>query len=191
MAERFKNKYRVKSIRLEGYDYRNEGLYFATICTNECTKYFGECTDGKMHLNETGSVAEKYWSEIPDHFPNISLDEFVVMPNHVHGIICIDTKIIVESSSVETLHATSLQTSNKNKYFQNISPKAASLATILRSYKSAVSKEVHKLNPEFNWQSRFHDHIIRNVQSFRNIQQYILNNPKNWKEDEYYSLWNS
>lgn len=188
MAEKFHDKYRVQSTRLEGFDYRNEGLYFVTICTADREKYFGECTNDEMHLNDTGIVAQKYWVEIPNHFPNVSLDKFIVMPNHLHGIICIDTKTIIELSSLETLHATSLQTANKNQYFQNISPKAASLGTIIRSYKSAVSKDIHNINSEFKWQPRFYDHIIRDAKSLNNIQQYILNNTQNWKDDEYYWL---
>ncbi len=184
MSEKFQNKYRIKSARLGGYDYRNEGLYFVTICTKDRIKYFGECIEHVLQLNEFGLIAQNYWIEIPLHFPNVSLGEFVIMPNHIHGIICINEKIIVErnSASVETHNYASLQNTfqKKIKYFQNLSAPSKSLSTILRAYKSAVTKELI----EFAWQSRFHDHIIRDLNSFQNIQKYILNNPQNWKDDE-------
>ncbi len=181
MTDKFKNTYRIKSARLAGYDYRNEGLYFVTICTKNKFHYFGEIENGNLLLNDIGLLAQKFWAEIPQHFSHVSLDEFVIMPNHIHGIICID-----EMPNVETLHATSLQNSNKNAHFQNISPKAYSLSVIIRSFKSAVSKESRKINPDFEWQSRFYDHIIRDARSFENIKNYIINNPSNWKDDEYY-----
>jgi putative transposase len=177
MSDKFNDKYRIKSARLEGYDYRNEGLYYVTICTKNRAHFFGKCENGIMLLNDLGKMAEDFWLAIPTHFPNVSLDEYVIMPNHIHGIICIDP-----TNSVETLHATSLTDDRYSK----ISPKQGSLSTVLRSYKSALSNNAKYFNPNFSWQPRFHDHIIRDIQSFTNIQYYILNNPTNWINDEYY-----
>jgi len=195
MSDKFNDKYRIKSARLEGYDYRNEGLYFVTICTKNRTHFFGKCENGIMLLNDLGKMAEDCWLEIPKHFPNASLDEFTIMPNHIHGIICIDSTSFVEtlhatsaieneSSSIDnkTLHATSLQDDRYSK----ISPKQGSLSTVLRSYKSAVSNKAKHINLNFGWQPRFHDSIIRDAKSFTNIQNYIINNPTNWINDEYY-----
>ncbi len=185
MSDKFNDKYRIKSARLEGYDYRNEGLYYITICTKNRTHYFGECNDGIMFLNDLGKVAEDCWLAIPTHFPNVSLDEFVIMPNHIHGIVCINEKIEIGRTTVETYNYTSLQTP-KNSHFQNLSAPAKSLSTIIRAFKTVVTTESRKINPNFAWQPRFHDHIIRDAQSFENIKKYIINNPINWKEDEYY-----
>ena len=101
------------------------------------------------------------------------------MPNHIHGIICINEKNEIERSSVETYNYKSLQTP-KNQHFQNLSAPAKSLSTIIRAFKSSVTIESRKINPNFEWQSRFYDHIIRDVQSLDRIRNYILNNPANW-----------
>lgn len=196
MSDKFKNTYRIKSARLAGYDYRNEGLYFVTICTKNKFHYFGEIENGNLLLNEIGLIAHRYWVEIPQHFNHVSLDEFVIMPDHMHGIICIDEKREIDRPSVETYNYTSQNTIieneinetynytslqiPKNQHFQNLSAPAKSLSTIIRAYKSAVTIDSRKINPNFEWQSRFHDHIIRDVQSFDRIRNYIINNPANW-----------
>jgi putative transposase len=185
MFDKFNDKYRIKSARLADYDYRNEGLYFVTICTKNRAHFFGTCENGIILLNDLGKMAEDFWLEIPIHFPNVSLDEFVIMPNHIHGIVCINEKNEIERSSVETYNYTSLQMP-KNSHFQNLSAPAKSLSTIIRAFKTVVTTESRKINPNFAWQPRFHDSIIRDVQSFENIKKYIINNPKNWKNDEYY-----
>jgi REP element-mobilizing transposase RayT len=134
------------------------------------------------------------------------MGEFVVMPNHVHGIIIINNPENTNyrngsvDGSIETLHATSLQSTQstppmksiptrleqiQNEFMANISPKSNSLSTIIRSYKSAVSKHAHRLAFGFEWQSRFHDHIIRNEQSYQNISEYIINNPLKWIDDKF------
>jgi REP element-mobilizing transposase RayT len=182
MTDKFKNTYRIKSARLAGYDYRNEGLYFVTICTKNKFHYFGEIENGNMLLNEIGLIAHTYWAEIPEHFNNVSLDEFVIMPDHIHGIICIDEKREINRPSVETYNNTSLPIT-KNQHFQNLSAPANSLSTIIRSFKSAVTIGGRKINPNFEWQSRFHDHIIRDVQSLDTIRNYIKNNPANWRKN--------
>ena len=124
-------------------------------------------------------MAQKFWVEIPNHFPFAFLDEFVVMPNHMHGIITIQKNENV-NANVETLLAKSLP--DKNPY-SKISPKKYSLSSIIRSYKSAVTKNAKKINPQFAWQSRFHDHIIRNEKSLHNIRNYIQQNPEMWHRD--------
>jgi REP element-mobilizing transposase RayT len=141
-----------------------------------------------MQLSPIGEYAEKFWMEIPNHFPFIELGNFVVMPNHTHGIL-----IINNTDSVISLHCNemdkSLQCNDStgNQYYSDISPKSGSISTIVRSYKSVVSKHARLLNTEFNWQPKFHDHIIRNSESFERIQNYIENNPSNWKEDKFYT----
>ena len=90
MNEKYKNKYRIKSARLPNWDYGSNGMYFITICTQNRVHFFGKIINKKMQLNEIGEMAEKYWNEIPQHFPFVKLDAFVVMPNHIHGILIID-----------------------------------------------------------------------------------------------------
>jgi len=86
----FQNKYRIKTTRLPVWNYSSDGYYFVTICTKECEHFFGEIKKNIMGLNELGCTVTKYWQEIPLHFPFVKLDEFVVMPNHVHGILAIN-----------------------------------------------------------------------------------------------------
>ena len=97
MSKKFKNKYTIKSTRLENYEYSQNGLYFVTICAKDREELFGEVVNGKMMLNDAGKMADQFWREIPKHFPFVILDEFVVMPNHVHGIIEISKDLIVET----------------------------------------------------------------------------------------------
>jgi len=128
-----------------------------------------------MQLNEIGQLAHNYWNDIPNHFPHVQLGNFVIMPDHMHGILIIN-------KSVETLQCNVSTKSGKikNKKMSKISPKPGSIPTIIRSYKSEVTKKARKINSEFTWHSRFYDHIIRDKFSFNAIQQYIVNNPANW-----------
>jgi REP element-mobilizing transposase RayT len=212
--DKFQNKYRIPSARKPDWDYRNHAIYFVTLCTQKRLFYFGNVENGKMILSETGEIAFKHWFEIPNHFPFIELINFVVMPNHIHGLLeihdindniwddtsksvnttqSVDTSHgVVTPQSLETLHATSLQVFGQNSKISeppdiNVSmaeksPKRGSLSSVLRSYKSSVTKSVHENGFKFGWQPRFHDHIVSGPDEFRRIYDYISNNPKNWKD---------
>ena len=201
----YKNKYRISSTRLKNWDYRSNGAYFITICTNDRINYFGEVENGEMQLSEIGKLAHQFWAEIPQHFPFIELDAFIIMPNHTHGILIINNIDDINPAGEEEEAAETVQTlqcnvstvspitpistaspiqPDINIQMKKISPKAKSISTIIRSYKSATTKHARKINADFSWQSRFHDHIIRNDTAFTNIQNYIINNPKKWKGDK-------
>ena len=205
MSALFRNKYRIGSDRYMNYDYSRPGKYFITICTKNKIPYFGNVENGRMILSEFGVIADKYWREIPAHFPFIELDEFIVMPDHMHGIIIIKNMTNpVVVGLVEPLHATVLppppppppqtnpldiphvmeipKKSNQsiNEHMSSISPKSGSLGSIVRSYKSAVSKNAHKIDPGFEWQQSFYDHIIRSNSGLKRIRNYIMNNPSKW-----------
>ncbi len=190
MAEKYRNKYRISSTRLQNWDYRWNGAYFITICTKNREHYFGEIVDGKMALSNIGVIADILWYEIKYHTNNVETGAFAVMPNHIHGIIILKNDFINDLKNddvipVETSHATSLREPlSKNEFMSSISPKSNSVSSIIGSYKSAVTKHAHRLGYDFAWQSRFYDHIIRNEKSFNNISQYIINNPVNWKNDD-------
>lgn len=215
MMEKYQNRYRIASSRLQGWDYGCNAAYFATICTHNRAHFFGHISNDQMVLSDVGEIAQKYWYEIPQHFPFILLGAFVVMPNHIHGILIIDKPddgcddedingdgINDGDDTVETLHATSLPpqppqtlsqptvpTSSsppKNETMASISPKQGSLSTIIRSYKSAVTKYSRPINPDFAWQPRFHDHIIRNDASYERISHYIIHNPIQWQDDKFF-----
>jgi REP element-mobilizing transposase RayT len=108
--DKFRNKYRIQSARQRNWDYRSKAVYYFTICTQNHLHYFGNIEDGKMILSETGQIATTHWFDIPKHFPFIELINFVVMPNHNHGLVEINDNP-VSVTVVETLHATSLQRS--------------------------------------------------------------------------------
>jgi REP element-mobilizing transposase RayT len=172
----FKNKYRIESTRLKGWDYRNPGCYFVTICTKHREPHFGRVVNGGMVLSRVGEIAVYCWREIPHHHAGIKLDEFVIMPDHMHGIVVIRNPVVV----VETVHAPSLGKPTMSE----ISPKAGSLGVILRSYKSAVTR-LAGLDGfrRFAWQALYYDHIVRDEQSLCNIRQYIIDNPVRWEQD--------
>ncbi len=175
----FKNKYRIASTRLKGWDYSGGGFYFVTICTRGRECFFGEIIDGEMRLSDIGRIARQYWLDIPDHSPmNIELDEFVIMPNHIHGIIAImddgNTRGRDVACNVSTNHTA----------MSKISPKSGSLGAIVRSYKSAVSRWARLNNhPSFAWQERYYEHIIRDEHAQDTIRQYIAGNAAKWKTD--------
>ncbi len=196
MPGKYQNKYRIASARLPSWDYSNNAAYFITICTANREHYFGQIINGQPQLSEQGNMAHHCWSQIPNHFPFVFLDESVVMPNHIHGIIVIDKPGNNDGSVgvVETLHATSLQEPGiqppppqiKNEQMVNISPKPGSIPAIIRSFKSAVTKYCNENNLRFGWQPRFYDHIIRDNDAYQRIRNYIINNPANWKDDKFF-----
>ncbi len=175
MSDKSKDKYRILSSRLQNWDYSSNGYYFITICTKERQHYFGEIINNVMCLSKIGEIVQKYWVEIPIHFSFIELDEFVVMPNHVHGIIIIKNV----SPNVETPNL-GVSTAGKiklNKW------ESGCLGAIINQYKRICTINIRKKYLYFVWQSRFYDNIIRNEKSFNRIRQYIKDNPMNWEED--------
>lgn len=182
--EKYKNKYRIPSTRLKGYDYGSHGLYFITICTKNKINYFGEIVESDsypiLNRNESdsyptlrqttiGKIAHEFWQQIPQHFPFVELDEFVIMPNHVHGILFFNKP-------------------NKDDWTPNqFGPQSQNLASVVRAYKSSVKRHANQNNINFEWQSSYYDRIIRDYNEFTNVQQYIINNPDKWKADENYT----
>ncbi len=183
MSKKFRNKYRIRSHRLPGYDYRSEGVYFITIVTKNREHFFGEITDGEMVLNALGKMAEKFWREIPQHFLFVRLDEFVIMPNHVHGILWIDGYKNIDTDNVADNVNERNKTNGKNQKMVQISPKRGSLSTVVRSYKSAVTRNSRRIYADFAWQSNYYDRVIRNEQELNRIRVYIMQNPQMWERD--------
>jgi len=164
---------------MKGWDYRSPGIYFVTICTKGKVCWFGNISNEKINLSEIGKIALKNWIDIPHHFPFVSLDEFQIMPNHIHGIVQIT------SSSVATRHVASLQNEKQANRFGPLIPN--SLQSIIHQYKSSVTRWCRKNEFEdFRWQPRFYEQRIRNDKDLHRIQRYIRYNPRNWKEDEDY-----
>jgi len=181
---KFRGKYRISSSRLKNWDYSADAHYFVTVCAKNQEHYFGEIINEKMELAKMGEIAQKCWQAIPDHFPFVVLDEYIVMPNHIHGILIIDKSKTADIYPVETQHFASLQKIPKPKWKPNrFGPQSNNLASIIRGFKIGVKKFATINNISFQWQPRFYDHIIRNESSLNHIRQYIINNPENWERD--------
>jgi len=188
MSDRFLDKYRIPSARLQNWDYGWNGIYFITICTEGRDNFFGEITDSVMNLSEIGQLVHRFWFKIPDHFPFVFLDSFVVMPNHIHGILILDKNEDMENSHDFTVERdfdseVNLITPGQQR-FRN--QEKNSVSSIIGSYKSAVTKQAHLINSCFGWQARFYDHIVQSDREFKMIQQYIADNPVNWGKDKYF-----
>lgn len=204
--EKFQNKYRISSIRAQWWDYGWNGAYFITICTQDREHYFGKIQNNKMVLSEVGIIADLLWHQIPIHHKNVELGDFVVMPNHIHGILIIDKQSTnididnVETGRVETGHALSLPSvgsvpsisSSQSppdpfqkpglQRFQNIGKNT--ISSIVGSYKSAVTKHANRLGYPHQWQKLFYDNIIRSNNDYQRISDYIVSNPENWTKDK-------
>lgn len=186
MNEKFFNRFRILSTRMRNWDYGWNAPYFITICTRKRTFYFGNIIEGKMELSEIGKIVQQYWTEIPTHFPYVHLGAFVIMPNHIHGIVIIDKPNVrmPESQIVETPDSgvsTIKQTMAASKKW-----KPETLGVIINQYKRKVTIDIRGINPHFAWQTRFYDHIIRNHESYVRIEQYIINNPLKWVDDHFF-----
>lgn len=201
MDDKFQNKYRIPSNRLQGFDYSSHGLYFVTICTKDRVHYFGNIspveTDnypsrnqdnthnypsqnqaennmGKsdtdhypfLRVTQIGQIAIDFWKEIPKHYPFVELDEFVIMPNHLHGILFFNRP-------------------EKSDWTENkFGSQSQNLGAVIRAFKASVKRYANNNQIEFDWQTRFHDRIIRDDRELRAVRQYIINNPEKWANDD-------
>ncbi|MDD5341240.1 MAG: transposase [Patescibacteria group bacterium] len=175
--EYFKNKYRVPSTRLGHWNYADEGFYYVTICTKDRKCCLGEIKDNNVYLSEVGKVVFDCWLEIPKHFNNIRLDDWIIMPNHVHGIIQIECD---ENDFAKNCRDRVYPVSTRNK-FGHVKPK--SLSSVVNTFKGAVTRKCHENNPDFKWQDNYYEHIIKNDEDYARIKEYIANNPVNWEFD--------
>ncbi|MBI5123723.1 transposase [Candidatus Roizmanbacteria bacterium] len=179
-------KYR-KQIRLKKYDYSDAGWYFVTICTQNSECLLGNIFNNKIVLNQKGLLINDNWKQLINKFP-IELDEFVIMPNHVHGIIIIRQTNIVGVSFMKPETKMTISKSNHHMGLLNhkkgLINQTPTLGLIIRYFKSKCTYELHK--DGFNndlWQRNYYEHIIRNEFDLNRIRQYIRNNPMNWNED--------
>jgi len=188
------------STRLKGYDYSQTGLYFITICTRDRKCFLGKIIYGTMILNAVGNIAFNYLMEIPKHYPGVKIDEYIIMPNHLHFILNLgrrrDITCDVPAICGTPYHhrrdttcrfPTTCRVPTDIRTNQFSKPISGSVSVIIQQYKSSVKRWANKNNRKyFQWQSRFYDHIIRNDQSFRIICNYIINNPAKWMDDDFF-----
>jgi len=184
-------KFNRKSPRLHDFDYTQDGGYFITICTHNRLKLFGDIdVDGAMHISQWGQIAQSCWDIIPRHFPHVRLDKFVVMPNHVHGILFViepnppDNELSPPASGVGAIHESPLRNNNVPR-----GSKKGSVSAIVGLYKSAVTRQINAIRADTHplWQRSFHDHHIRNETELNKLREYVLSNPALWAADKYHA----
>ncbi|MEN6469361.1 MAG: transposase [Smithella sp.] len=166
------------SIRLKGYDYSQTGAYFITVCTHNRECLFCFINDDEITTNEYGDIVRREWMKTPEMRANVELDEFIIMPNHVHGIIMIN-----ECRGVLQYAPTKTQTKHETK-FQSPSN---TIGAIIRGFKSAVTRQINEMRQTPGvpiWQCNYYEHIIRNDDELNRVREYIINNPINWQTDE-------
>lgn len=194
MSDRFQNKYRIASARLRNWDYGWNAMYFVTICTQNRECFFGDVVDGEMVSNDIGEIVKTEWLKTFEMRPDMNLEsgEFVVMPNHFHAIIGIgenefnsQRNINLDAQCRDAMHCVSTTNATVNEPKNKFGPQSKNLASIIRGFKIGVTQNARLINPDFAWQPRYHDHIIRNDESFQKISEYIKNNPANWSEDQF------
>jgi REP element-mobilizing transposase RayT len=160
-----------KPIRLPHFNYDWPNQFFITICAQYRNHLFGDVKQGIMHLSEFGKIAHQCWQEIPQHFPEIDIDEFIIMPDHIHGILIFNPP--KNKSAVLGRHAC-----------QEPLPQHQKLSVIIGSFKSAVSKRIRSIDPYLHqiWQKSFYDKLIRTDNQLALVRRYIKNNPQNWNK---------
>jgi len=171
-----KKLHRNGSIRLRHYNYGQNGYYFVTICTKNGYDVFGKKFNDEIKYNNLGNMVIEQWYKIKKRFLFVELDEFIVMPDHVHGIIIINKKN-VNTDAVGTCRGMCLHGHQPNKFGK---PQNDSLPMIINHFKGAVTKWTNQNNIPFKWQPRYYEHIIQNERALNNIRRYIRNNPRMW-----------
>jgi putative transposase len=173
-----------RSVRLPEYDYTRPGAYFVTICTHQRECLFGDVVDDVVHLSAWGDIAAQCWRDIPAHLDHVELDEWVVMPNHVHGILLFHPLVGATHASAGTRvgaqHTAPLQK-------PNVAP--GSLGAVIRSFKSAVTRRINEIRSTPGtplWQRNYYEHVIRTERALNAIRQYIADNPARWLLDRYH-----
>ncbi len=173
---------RRRSLRLRGYDYSQPGAYFVTICTRNRLPLFGRVDQGRMLLNICGKIATKKWEQLDQRFPEIEIDEFIIMPDHMHGIVII-------SDVVRANHAGAIHEPRQQDEIETNSPIARrrmTLPMVIGFYKMNTAKVINIANDTRGtpvWQRNYYEHIIRNEDALNRIRRYIQENPIKWPTD--------
>ena len=192
-------KHNRRSIRLNGYDYTTPGAYFITVCTFQRESLFGEVVDGAVKLNDLGKIVNHAWHDLPNHYSHVIMDQFCIMPNHIHGIIILndhirntggsETRPYKNSRTDKNTHPDNYTQPYNNTRSFNSHPhpdKHHGLPEIVRAFKSFSSRRINELleSPGVpTWQRNYYDHIIRDEHELRAVQDYVLSNPLNWESD--------
>ena len=172
----FPNPLRRKHLRLRDFDYTQNGAYFVTICTHSRRRLLGDVVDDKVVLSAEGRIVLECWQDLTNHYPHIELDDFVVMPNHVHGIV-----VITDSDK-------DFSPTDPEARLKPATTKSHSLPEVIRGFKTFSARSINRLRNSAGepvWQRNYYEHVIRDETSLRMIREYIVNNPAKWAEDRY------
>jgi len=183
------NIHHRRSIRIPSYDYSQEGWYFVTICTQNRKYMFGEIVKNQMRLNNAGFMVKTWWQKVTNKFPSVQTDEYVVMPNHFHGIINIVGATLCGRPEPYSANDKLRQTNNKLGQSHRIAP---TLGDIVNWFKTMTTDQyIHSVKqngwPSFPgrlWQRNYYEHIIRDEDKLNHFRRYIADNPANWQTDE-------
>jgi len=179
-----------RSIRLKGYDYAQVGACFLTLCAHHRERLFGDIAEGRMHLNAAGETAVRCWHEIPAHFPHVRLDAFVVMPNHVHGILGIED--IGKTNRAKDFSPLPRRTTiRETNAKQQPLGTSKTLGSVVRGFKIGMTKWMRKNTSVSEvWQRNYWEHVIRDESEMNRIREYIVTNPSKWETDRLNPCWN-
>ena len=183
-----------RSIRLQNFDYSKSGAYFLTVCSHKREQIFGLIENDEMKLNEIGKIVQSVWNELLKQFPNIRTDEFVVMPNHVHGIIWINPSDVgarfIAPNQTKATNQTNVPNSICSKngmdafFHLGAMNRAPTLGIVVRYFKGKTAFLVRKMGYSyFRWQRNYYERIIRSESELNRIREYIRKNPSNWEND--------
>jgi REP-associated tyrosine transposase len=173
-----------RSIRLQGYDYTQAGAYFVTICTQNRECLFGKVVDGEMVLNDAGQITQEIWNGLPGRFPTVELDQSVVMPNHIHGILILVGAQFIAPNAPSHQGAINRAPTIGRRTTKGVINHAPTLGEIIRAFKAATARQIRLAGlQEFRWQHNYYEHIIRDEDSLNRIREYIATNPLCWELD--------
>ena len=185
-----------RSIRLRGYDYRSNGLYFVTLCVQGRAHLFGSIIDSQMILNAYGQVVMDSWLWLAQQYPYVMIDTWVIMPNHFHGILGIGSDDRMGGSDDDNGGRGGSRTAPTNTAPTNTAPTNTAptntrkpLGRLIGAFKTVSTKQINHLRDTPGavvWQRNYHEHIVRNEDSLHRIRQYIETNPARWTDDSLY-----
>lgn len=181
-------KHHRRSIRLKGYDYTQKGAYYITIVTHQREHLFGKVVDGEMILNKFGLVAKLQWEKLARRFKHVELIVFIIMPNHMHGIIVIIDERRGTAEGVPNSNPSLTRRAPTDERIEKFGkPVKGSIPTLIRSYKSAVALRINLMRGTKGlpvWQSNYYEHVIRDEKDLQAKYDYIMGNPLNWENDD-------
>jgi len=206
MGDKFQNKYRIKSHRMPGWDYSGDGYYFITLVTQNRECNLGEIVDEIMILSDFGQIVKNEWDKSFNMRDELFLDEFIIMPNHLHAIIILKTTKIEKINDTHGLYGLHVVDTHGRAYLQTTEQtekklpfirKSKSISSFIGGFKSAINSKIDNFIDKNNlnilkynknnhfFQPNYHDHIIRNINKYQRIKNYIINNPLKWNDDKF------